>query len=197
MITDSVPRRKARKDEYSRSDLLRTLNLPPPEDMRKHAKELEEALKEDSRKDVESICNALAQTVADYFVVAKPPVSVLGVRPHKLDGDVCVYEKFGDYDLSTTKIRLWMRTALLQKTTSFGTLLSTLCHELCHHLDVVKFGFPSTFHTRGFYERAGLLYHHARNTPVRPLIWVEQQDGTYKINWAETMGINRGNARKG
>ncbi|MBI4533510.1 MAG: hypothetical protein HY711_06140 [Candidatus Melainabacteria bacterium] len=62
-----------------------------------------------------------------------------------------------------------------------------LCHEFCHHLDVVWLGFPNTFHTRGLYERAALLYHHIRSTPFRPLIWVEQPNGTFRLNWAKTM----------
>ena len=40
---------------------------------------------------------------------------------------------------------------------------------------------------RGFYERAGELYHHVRGTPVRLLCWEKQKDGTYKINWPLTM----------
>ncbi|HMY02596.1 MAG TPA: hypothetical protein PKA48_04550, partial [Candidatus Obscuribacter sp.] len=91
------------------------------------------------------------------------------------------------YDFETTLIRLWMRTARLKKVTAYGTFLSTLCHELCHHLDVVHLELPHTYHTRGFYERAALLYHHARNTPVRKIVWTELDDGTFEVNWAETM----------
>jgi hypothetical protein len=42
---------------------------------------------------------------------------------------------FGDYDPETSVIRVWMRTAVRKEVTSFGTFLSTLCHEFCHHLD--------------------------------------------------------------
>jgi hypothetical protein len=80
-----------------------------------------------------------------------------------------------------------MRTAVREKATSFGTLLSTLCHEICHHLDVVLMNLPNTFHTRGFYERAGLLYHHIKGTPMRPLVWDKQKNGTFRINWPATM----------
>ncbi len=196
MNTDSIPRPKVRKQEYLRSDALRTLQLPPAEILRGRAGLLEEALASEDRQSVQRICNDIAGIIAEEFAIAVPPVTVLGVRPHRVSGGVCVYEKFGDYNFQTSQIRLWMRTALLQKVTSYGTLLSTLCHELCHHVDVVKLGFPNTFHTRGFYERAGLLYHHIRNTPVRPLIWVEQDDGTYRINWALTMGGQRAASKK-
>ena len=31
--------------------------------------------------------------------------------------------------------------------TSFGTFLSTLCHEFCHHLEFQKFRFPDSWRT--------------------------------------------------
>jgi hypothetical protein len=60
-----------------------------------------------------------------------------------------------------------MRTAVRKEVTSFGTFLSTLCHEFCHHLDFQKFGFRDSWHTRGFYEKAAALYHCARGTPLK------------------------------
>jgi len=59
-------------------------------------------------------------------------------------------ELFGDYNPETMLIRVWMRTAVRKQVTSFGTFLSTLCHELCHHLDYQRFGFRDSWHTRGF-----------------------------------------------
>ncbi len=43
-----------------------------------------------------------------------------------------------------------MRTAVRKEITSFGTFLSTLCHEFCHHLDFQRFRFPDSWHTRAF-----------------------------------------------
>ena len=48
-------------------------------------------------------------------------------------------ELFGDYNPETMLIRVWMRTAVRKEITSFGTFLSTLCHEFCHHLDYQQF----------------------------------------------------------
>ena len=69
-------------------------------------------------------------------------------------------------------IRIWMRTAVRKQITSFGTFLSALCHEFCHHLDYQQFGLRDSWHTRGFYERTAALYHHARGTPPKRLFWV-------------------------
>ena len=80
-------------------------------------------------------------------------------------------ELFGDYSPETMLIRVWMRTAVRKEITSFGTFLSTLCHEFCHHLDYQKFEFHDSWHTRGFYERTAALYHHAGGTaPKRPVL---------------------------
>ena len=79
-----------------------------------------------------------------------------------------------------------MRTAVRKEITSFGTFLSTLCHEFCHHLDFQKFGFADSWHTRGFYERAAVLYHHARGTPLKPLVWAPMSGGRWRIDWPKT-----------
>lgn len=98
-------------------------------------------------------------------------------------------ELFGDYNPETMLIRLWMRTAVRKEITSFGTFLSTLCHEFCHHLDIQRFGFSDSRHTRGFYERAAALYHHARGTPPKRLFWLPVAGGRWRIDWPRT---NRG-----
>jgi hypothetical protein len=65
-----------------------------------------------------------------------------------------------------------MRTTVRKEVTSFDMFLSTICHEFCHHLDFTRFGFVDSWHTHGFYERAAILYHHARGTPLKRLVWV-------------------------
>lgn len=186
MITDKLPRKNTDKDEYARSDSVLTMDLPPADSLRQMASRLEAAMKVEDKKVIQVICNDIAVAVCSHYDVVPPTVRVLGVRPLEEQGD-WVDETFGDYTFETQRIRLWMRTAVLEKMTSFGTLLSTLCHEICHHLDVVHYGFENTFHTRGFYERSGQLYHHVRGTPIRALVWDRQKDGTLRINWPKTM----------
>jgi hypothetical protein len=81
-------------------------------------------------------------------------------------------------------IRVWMKTAVRKEITSFGTFLSTLCHEFCHHLDFQRFGFTDAWHTRGFYERAAALYHFARGTPPKRLFWVAMPGGDVPLRMA-------------
>ena len=190
MITDSIPKRKNENEEYLRSDLLRTIPLPHPEAARDHAQLLKEALASDNRKDVQSACKLLVAQLSNFYSVKAPPIKILSVRPRTIT-ERGSYELFGDYEPETTQIRLWMRTAVHKKPTSYGTLLSTLCHEFCHHLDIVSLDLPNSIHTRGFYERAGLIYHQIQNTPVRNIVWVKQPRGTYRVNWAKTMSAPR------
>lgn len=186
MITDKVPRKKGESDEYQRSDIHSVMSLPDATPFQPYIAELEQALAAEDKRRTQKAASAIAVLFAEHFQIPVPPVRVLGVRPRKVS-ETSVTETFGDYDFESMKIRLWMRTAVLKKPSAFGTFLSTLCHELCHHLDVVHLDLPNTFHTRGFYQRAGLLYHHLRGTPVRPLVWNEYPGGRYTINWAQTM----------
>lgn len=186
MITDKVPKRKDEQEEYRRSDAMRSISLPDANLFYAHVARLEESLKAEDKRATQASAAAIAVSFSQHFQIATPGVRVLGARPREVS-ETSVTETFGDYDFDTAIIRLWMRTGVLKKPTAFGTFLSTLCHELCHHLDVVYLELPNTFHTRGFFERAGLLYHHVRGTPVRPLVWSEYPGGRFTINWARTM----------
>jgi hypothetical protein len=190
MNTDSIPKPVKDRDEYTRSDALLNIELPAPETVRMCAGRLKEALAEEAKAEVQAMSNAIMQELADWYKVQAPPVKVLNVRPRKVTEN-WVSELFGDYDPETEKIRLWMRTAVQKKPTSYGVFLSTLCHEFCHHLDIVSLDLPNSFHTRGFYARTGLLYHHLQDTPVRPIVWTPQRDGTFRIDWGKTMSGKR------
>lgn len=186
MKTDNLPKKASEKEEYARSDAMKTMTLPPDEPLRSQALELKQALAQEDRREILRTCKCIVDSLTIAYRVAKPGLKVLSVRPREVT-DQWVFQTFGDYDFESALIRLWMRTAVQKKVTSYGTLLSTLCHEFCHHLDVVKFDLPNTFHTRGFYERAGLLYHQAQGSPVRQIVWIPQSGGTFSVDWAKTM----------
>ena len=117
---------------------------------------------------------ALLRTLAGHYGISCPALSVLGLRPHQVFEGQYSYELFGDYTLSTQKIRVWMRTAIRGKVTSFRGLLNTLVHEFCHHLDIHYLDYAETPHTRGFYTRIDALYHLCLGTPGEkrmPLLW--------------------------
>jgi hypothetical protein len=186
MLTDAPPRKN--RTGFLESDRIKTLDLPRNGPLTEIAQRLESAMKSDNIRDVRSACADFLATASSFYEVSKCGVRVLAARPVRTR-EHGTFELFGDYSPDSRLIRVWMRTAVRKEVTSFGTFLSTLCHEFCHHLDFQKFGFADSWHTRGFYERAAILYHHARATPLKKLIWVPLAGGRWRIDWQRT---NRG-----
>lgn len=190
MVTDPPPRGAAALAEYRRSDALATVPLPPDDRLHVAAAAIEPALAAEDRPAVRRASAAFLDVAAAHFGVPAPGVRILAARPLRVY-EHSTSELFGDYDLGTAVIRVWMRTAVQRRVTSFGTLISTLCHELCHHLDLVLLDLPSTYHTRGFYERTARLYHAARGTPLKPLAWMRRADGGWQIDWRRMRSSTR------
>jgi hypothetical protein len=186
MLADAPPRKN--RTGFVESDLIKTLHLPPNGDLLEIAKRLESAMKADNIRDVRSACTEFLATASAFYKVPNCGIRVLAARPLRIR-ERGTFELFGDYAPDSMLIRLWMRTAVRKEVTSFGTFVSTLCHEFCHHLDFEQFGFVESWHTRGFYERAAALYHHVRGTPVKRLVWVPLPRGRWRIDWVRT---NRG-----
>ena len=184
MLTDAPPR-KASRAGFLESDRMRTLDLPGSRALPDIAKRLESAMKSDTIRDVRSACTEFLVTASDFYGVQTCGVWVLAARPLRTR-EHGTFELFGDYTPDSILIRVWMRTAVRKEVTSFGTFLSTLCHEFCHHLDFKKFGFVDSWHTRGFYERAGALYHFARVTPQKRMFWIPMSGGGWRIDWPRT-----------
>jgi hypothetical protein len=138
---------------------------------------------------VRQACAEFLTAASDFYGVQWPGIRVLAARPLRVREGRWAVELFGDYAPETGLIRVWMRTAVRKQITSFGTFLSTLCHEFCHHLDYQRFGFGDSWHTRGFYERTAALYHCTRGTPTKQLFWVRVSAGRWRIDWLRT---NRG-----
>lgn len=186
MVTDPVPRAAGLRRQYQASDAKSSLDLPPAEPLQQAAAALKAALESASRAEVKQAGIALLGVLAESYGVARPKLSVLGARP-KTVSEGSSYELWGDYTFATEVIRVWMRTAVLGKVTSYRGLLNTILHEFCHHLDVKRFGWPDTPHTRGFYGRVDELYHLALATPAadrRPLVWIKGKN-TWRIDWTK------------
>jgi len=187
MLTDAPPR-KVNRAGFFESDRLLNLELPQNGYLTEIASSVESAMKEGTTADVRRACGALLAELSTFYQVPECSIRVLAARPLRVREN-WASELFGDYTPDTILIRVWTRTAVRKNVTSFGTFLSTLCHEFCHHLDFHKFGFSDSWHTRGFYERAGALYHCARGTPLKRLFWTPLRGGRWRIDWPRT---NRG-----
>jgi hypothetical protein len=191
MLTDAPPRKN--RSGFLESDRIKTLDLPGSGTLTEIAQRLESAIKSDKIRDVRSACTEFLASASTFYEVPTCGVRVLAARPLRVREGWST-ELFGDYTPETMLIRVWMRTAVRKEITSFGTFLSTLCHEFCHHLDFKKFGFVDSWHSRGFYERAGVLYHYARGTPLKKLFWVSLAGGRWRIDWQRTNRSENTNA---
>ena len=186
MVTDDVPKTARLRAEYVRSDETRGLELPGDDRLLRAARCIEDALVTEEAAPVRTACVEFLRLAAEYYEVSMPQVRVLRARPIRVREGGLGTELFGDYHFDEKLIRVWMRTAIQKRVTSFGTFFATLCHEFCHHLDRERFGFTETPHTRGFYERTAALYHHARSTPAKRLCWVPFSGGRWRIDWPRT-----------
>ena len=187
IITDAPPRDRNRAG-FLESERINTLNLPQNGRLPDIAKSIESAMQAGKVADVRRTCAEFLAEAAEFYGTPRCGIRVLPARPLRVR-EYWTTELFGDYHPETLLIRLWMRTAIRKEITSFGTFLSTLCHEFCHHLDFQLFKFADSWHTRGFYERTAALYHHARGTPYKPLFWAPVPGGRWRIDWQRT---NRG-----
>jgi hypothetical protein len=185
VLTDRPPRKSSARKEFEESDRLGVLALPPDGRFQELAHRIESAMGDGSPAGIRIASAEFLITAADFYQVRRPDVRALAARPLRVR-ESSTTELFGDYTPGTLVIRVWTRTAVRKQVTSFGTFLSTLCHEFCHHLDCERFKFNRTPHTRGFYERTAILYHHARGTPRKHLVWVRVPRGQWRIDWQRT-----------
>jgi hypothetical protein len=186
MLTDRPPHDRARLAEFLASDRCETLDVPSDDGLRASALALEAVLPHGTHAAVRRACVAFLLVAADFYGVPRPAVRVLAARPRRVREGGGTIELFGDYQPATMQMRVWMRTAVRQQVTTFGTFFSTLCHEFCHHLDAQRFGWRDSPHTRGFYARTATLYHHARGTPMKRLYWIAMPGGRWRIDWQRT-----------
>jgi len=142
-------------------------------------------MKFEAPEDVSRSCTEFLSAASDFYGVSPCSVRVLAARPLRVRERATI-ELFGDYQAGTKLIRVWMKTAVRKEMTSFGTFLSTLCHEFCHHLDIERFGFRNSWHTRGFYERTAALYHHSHMTPAKRIFWAPLRGGRWRVDWSRT-----------
>jgi hypothetical protein len=189
MFTDTPPRKK-NLQQFLTSDRLHTLRLPADDRLLTLARVIESAMHAGAVHDVRQACSDFLKTASEFYGVPRCSVRVLAARPLRVR-EYSKTELFGDYHPDTKAIRVWMRTAVRKDITSFGTFLSTLCHEFCHHLDFHRFAFGNSWHTRGFYERTAALYHHAKGTPPKQLVWVPVARARWRIDWQRTTRAER------
>lgn len=186
-MTDRKPARGKLAEEYDVSHRLQKIHTPLSMNLTPMFEALEAARDAAEPKALKDVCTRFLVSLSNFYGIASPNLKLLGPRPHSAHEGRLAHELFGDYDIRLRKIRLWTRTPMKKQWASSKTILSTLCHEFMHHLDVTSLGFPNSFHTIGFYQRTHKLYLAVIGEPYYPLRWRKIGDeGRQVIDWQET-----------
>jgi hypothetical protein len=186
VLTDVPPRVGSHLAKFNESDRLTALEIPHDSRLQDLARMIESLMQDGKLAAIQQACAGFVAVASDFYGVPQPQIRALAARPIRVREGGWGIELFGDYQPATAAIRVWTKTAVKKQVTSFGTFLSTLCHEFCHHLDCQRFGFPRSPHTRGFYARTAVLYHHARGTTPKQLFWVRLPRDRWRIDWKRT-----------
>jgi hypothetical protein len=187
MMTDRRPARDISRQEYDTSHRLVKIRTPLCTNLTPTFGALEAARDAAAPEALKNVCTRFLASLSTFYGIPSPSLKLLGPRPHSTYEGRLANELFGDYYIKLAKIRLWTRTPMKKQWASSKTILSTLCHEFMHHLDVISLGFPNSFHTIGFYERTHRLYLAAIGQPYYPLEWRRiGSEGRQVIDWQET-----------
>lgn len=134
---DGHPPRKKNRESFAISDRAKALELPRDGQLVRLAGSIESTMKTAATGDVRASCAEFLGTVADFYKVAPCAIRVLAARPLRVR-EYSTTELFGDYHPSTVLIRVWTKTVVRKEITSFGTVLSALCHELSSRLPSLR-----------------------------------------------------------
>jgi len=103
--------------------------VPLDRDLLTTTKSLECSLKGGTTSDVRRVCADFQRAASKFYEVHECLIRVLAAGPLRIR-EHSATELFGDYNPETMLIQIWRRTAVRKEITSFGTFLTTLCHEL-------------------------------------------------------------------
>lgn len=185
LLTDPLPATRVERELYLFSERAgSTIRLPPAREFRDHVRRLDAAMADESIAAVRVACRGVVGYLEAQNDLRPAQVAVLGRRPTDVLVDGCPSQVFGDYHRDRRRIRVYAKTAVQRRFTTMKTLLNTLLHEFCHHMEADIYGLPLP-HTRGFYARLDRLYHHALATPRaerRDLRWIRRGD-QWQLDW--------------
>ena len=151
-------RLKARdKAMYRRSDRIAAIPLCAAGSLQPLAQQLETALATADRGETERVLRALANGILADLGLGSVTVRLLAARPRHARGELHGLYEPGQSG-GRARITVWMRTARHKRIVAFRTLLRTLLHELCHHLDYALLNLEDSLHTEGFFRRESSLF---------------------------------------
>lgn len=155
----------ARQRIYLKSDAIEAVPLPPDLGLEPVLAMLSQSLADEHRAGVAAAAQQLIDALVACLQVPPLEVKVLAVRPHGHWGELHgLYEP--QEPPARSVISVWMRTVARKQVVAYKSLVRTLLHEFCHHLDYELYQLPETFHTEGFYKRESSLFHQLHPAPA-------------------------------
>jgi hypothetical protein len=105
--------------------------------------------------DMEMLCHMMSR---DLKIESIKSLTYGGTQPHAVRKDGHLKEKtLGVYYTSPSEIILYKFTAKRKQLRATKSVLDTLLHEYCHHVDYFLLGLTNSLHTAGFYKRISHL----------------------------------------
>jgi len=160
---------RAQQRIYDRSNAVSSVRVAPSLALGKAVASLEGALRAGDREQVQRLAQMTADEITRGLKVPPVRIAISGRRPANLRGELHGLYVAGRRGPAT--IRVWMITAKHGQVVAFRTLLRTLLHEICHHLDYALLALEESFHTKGFYQRESSLFHQAMGAASRWVAW--------------------------
>jgi hypothetical protein len=149
---------KTRQAIYRKSARVVSIPLADVRPLQTASRSLQAALLDGDTHATRTACRVLAQGVTGRLAIPPVEVQVLAARPHNEDSELHGLYNPAEDD-RPARICVWMRTAKRRQVVAFKSLLRTLLHELCHHIDYEYLRLAESFHTEGFYQRESSLFH--------------------------------------
>lgn len=146
----------AQKRIYRASDAIESIALPRAVALGHEVASIRRALLADDCAALAHACQRIADALTTGYRIPPIRIRVLAQRPSGDDGELHGLYEPGEAG-TPARISVWMRTARKHQVVAFKSLLRTVCHEVCHHLDYELFALEETFHTGGFYRRESSL----------------------------------------
>jgi hypothetical protein len=146
----------AKKRTYRKSDAIGSILVKNPGSIHPVTVKLRKSLEEDSRRDVAKHASEICRLVCEGLGIESLGVRIRSRRPsgsaEELQG---LYERT---EGGACMLTVWMKTAARGQVVAFKSLIRTVIHELCHHIDYTYFKFDDSLHTEGFFKRESSLY---------------------------------------
>jgi hypothetical protein len=183
MITDRLPRSQAFLNAYRKSDRMTNIALPEDGRLIALAKDMKRpCCRNSARSSAVRVMNSWPRPPS-FMVFPSPPYECLRRGPSACTRVVGAP--------SFWRLRTGKECYPCLDANGGAKASHIIWHILEHALPRVLpstgfqlFDFRESPHTRGFYERAALLYHHARGTPKKSLFWRRLPGDRFRVDWA-------------